>query len=232
MLDVTQLNDRLEVHPHPEAQWYVINQLSKCDDMGLDEAEHILDWFEQERVGRTIKYMNVEDVRRLAEAWTTALIKKGNDIIETEDDLEVLFVTSAGSRFCKLLTKNALIREGKQMSHCVGSMQPGDIYSIRTSTNKPIATLTYEKDNSGRITQLQGKGNGPIHPKYITDTIEVLRFLDVTLDSRWMTKLGYNELADEVWEEIDRNWTNVKEVTVGGTRYFWLPGGPQLKRKG
>jgi hypothetical protein len=226
-----QLSDRITAAKNPETQWFILNRLAQIDGLTLDQAEHVIDWIDSERPDRSLSGMAAKDALRLAEAWTKALVARGDNIIETEEDLEILFTTSSGSRLVKLLTKNALMREGRQMNHCVGSMEPGDIYSIRNKANKAIATLTWTKDDDGRIEQLQGKGNGPIHPKYIKDTLEVLQFIGVELNSRWMEKLGYVQLASEVWHEIDTNWTKVKETTVGGTRYFWLPCGPNLKKK-
>lgn len=231
MLD--QLQDRLAQAKHPEAEWFILNRCQ--ENVSLTEAEHLLDWFDAERLDRPLKGMSLADAKRLAQEWVDALVKRGDHIVETEEDIEVLFTTSRGSRFVKLLTKRALQREGCAMRHCLGSMEPGNHYSIRNAKNRSIATMTIEfsgDDETGRhISQLQGKGNGPIHPKYIADTLEVLQFLKIELNSRWMQKLGYTELATEVWEEIDTNWTNVKECTIGGTRYFWLPGGPHLKKK-
>ena len=73
-------------------------------------------------------------------------------------------------KWVMVFSQKALEREGKLMSHCVGSycdlVKSGHskIYSLRDKKNEPHCTV----EVSGKsIIQMQGKGNGSVDKKYV-----------------------------------------------------------------
>ena len=218
---------------HPDIEWWVTNILQK-QNIDLNEAEHIIDWinqYEQNSGAPTrLRKLSFTDARRLAADWTKRLMKKGQDIVELETDTETVF-TDGKFRVVRLLTKDSFNREGNLMRHCLGSYYGKsniEIYSLRDENNQPHATLELSaKENS--FTQVKGKGNGHIHPKYIKTILTFFKMLDIPVRNTELKNLGYRALTEEIWNELDRNWTGVKEITLGETRYIYIDCEPHIK---
>lgn len=177
--------------------------------LGIDEQghlEHIIDYLESRPKPLRLKKMSVKDAIRLAEQWTKRLEKRGQDIREESGDTEVIQRFKNGFTIVKLVGKNAFLREGKLMRHCVGSYvdKPGVIiYSLRDPLNNPHATFEVISENK-QITQVKGKGNGPIHPDYIDMVVKFLKKIGMNIRESEMTNLGYIKIDSDFKVEIEK----------------------------
>lgn len=188
------------------------------EDQG--EIEHILDYLVSDAAPSRLRSMSYEQAKRGAEKWVAALTKKGNDICETEQDVEVVTECACGNlRWVKLLSKRAYLREGRLMRHCVGSYygKPVSIYSLRDRQNQPHCTIEVDEG----VQQVKGRGNGSIHPKYVSAVLEFVQQFG-TIRSSELRYMGYIELPDVAWELIERRYTNIPTITYGGKRYLYI----------
>lgn len=164
-----------------------------------EEVEHILDYLVSSKAPKRLRKMSYKQAREGAEKWSKANQKKGRHLVDSPADLKLIHNFGNGYTIVELLTKKAYQREGFFMAHCVGGYNPENstIYSYRDSNNNPHATFEVSKSD-GCIQQIKGKGNGPIHPKYI---VPILTFLDkIGMDVREneMRNLGYYYVPEDV----------------------------------
>ena len=202
------------------------------------DVEHIIDYLkhrakkaEEKRHQLRLRKMSIEQAHQKAQEWTKTLIKKGKNIIETEEDVEVVKVWKDGMRMVKLVGENAFKREGKLMSHCVGSYygKAGvEIFSLRDQKNEPHCTI--EKiTKDGYIQQIKGKGNGSIHPRYIKYVIKMLNKIGKEVRGSELSHLGYVALSRDMWTIFDKCYSEVGELTFQGSRYYYTYSKPQPK---
>jgi hypothetical protein len=187
-------------------------------------VEHILDYLASPAAPARLQKMSVADAKRKSDEWSKANQKKGRDLIDTKEDLETIHDFGDGTRIVKLKTRKALQREGFLMSHCVGGWNIGDniqIYSYRDADNMPHATFEVHKSD-GQINQIKGKGNGPIHPKYINPILEFLKAIGMEVRPKDMVNLGYYHIHEdhlEFLKKIEKAWKQV--VMIGGEVYAY-----------
>jgi hypothetical protein len=161
--------------------------------INVSELEHIIDWMNSSDSPRRLQKMNVVDAKRLSEKWMEKNKAKGKGLIDSEDDIKEFMDFDDGSRIVLLQTKKSLEREGNLMSHCLGGYSIRDgyqIYSLRDKKNNPHATFEVAKDGND-ILQIKGKGNGPIHPKYIHRVLAFLKKIGMSIRPSEMVNLGY-----------------------------------------
>lgn len=204
-------------------QWVNTTLAKHIDKTTLGEAEHILDFLKSDRAPKRLRKMSFTQARESAHKWTEALKKRGQDICETEADVDTVKQYKNGARWVKLISKASYLREGNLMSHCVGSYHDKKdltIYSLRDSKNVPHCTMEVRREGS-EVSQVKGKGNGCIHPKYIK---YVLSFCDKVIGKpirpNEMQYLGYIQLEDYEWTFFSQ-FKGMKELTVGGVRYMY-----------
>lgn len=157
------------------------------------QIEHILDYLCSSAAPKRLLKMSIDQAHSNAEKWVKANIKKGRNLVDTDKDIEVIHEYADGSKIVKLLTANAYKREGTLMSHCLGGYAPKEdivIYSYRDNKNHPHATFEVQKQN-GQISQIKGKGNGAIHPKYIHPILDFLTSIGQKPRPSEMKNLGY-----------------------------------------
>lgn len=157
------------------------------------ELEHIIDWMNSSAASERLRKMSIKDAKRLALEWMERNKAKGRNLHDSLDDIEDFMSFKDGSKIVKLKTKKAFEREGFMMSHCLGgySIRNGyDIYSLRDGQNQAHATFEISKNNDD-ILQIKGKGNGPIHPKYIDRVLDFLKKIGMNIRSSEMVNLGY-----------------------------------------
>ena len=160
------------------------------------EIEHIIDYLASDAAPKRLLKMSYPDAKRKADEWSKANQKKGKDLIDSDDDIEVIHDFLDGSKIVRLKTKKAFQREGFLMNHCVGGYDVNDsilIYSYRDEKNMPHATFEVRKE-SGEINQIKGKGNGPIHKKYIHPILAFLKSIGMEIRPSEMVNLGYYHL--------------------------------------
>ena len=85
--------------------------------------------------------------------WHNKLASQASKDTETEGtDYVVEKDFGDGFRFVRLVSKDAYVREGKLMSHCVASYYGRDakIYSLRDKKNLPHCTVEQDKQVKGK----------------------------------------------------------------------------------
>ena len=161
------------------------------------DLEHIIDYLVSDVAPPRLRKMSFVDAKRKAHEWSAKNQKKGKNLVDSPDDIELIHDFLDGSKIVKLKTQKAFQREGFLMSHCVGGYSADNekclIYSYRDKNNMPHATFeVLNKDNS--INQIKGKGNGPIHPKYIHQILAFLKSIGMDIRPNDMQNLGYHHI--------------------------------------
>jgi hypothetical protein len=215
---------------NPEVKWWIDNTLKaalKRDiarPQNVSEVEHILDFLLSDKAPKRLQKMSYDQAKESARKWTEALQKKGQNIVETEDDVEIILRSKkSGFRYVKLVGENAFKREGAIMRHCVASYfgnSEVEVYSLRDENNEPHATIEITK--TGSVNQIKGKGNGSIHPKYISYILKILKYHKMEVRDSEMENLGYItfdpdylKLFEEVYGQ-DYNY-----ISFGGKKYVY-----------
>lgn len=186
-----------------------------------EELEHIVDYFISSAAPKRLQKMSIEDAKRKAKEWSESNQKKGKNLIDTKDDIEIFLSFEDGTRIVKLLSTSAYKREGFLMSHCLGGYSiksEVDIYSYRDKKNMPHATFEVQK-NSNEIVQIKGKGNGPIHPKYIFPVLEFLKKLGLDIRPNDMKNLGYYHIDKSHLEFLKQSDAQKQIHEINGEFY-------------
>lgn len=189
----------------------------KTKQADSSELEHILDFFVSSAAPSRLQKMSIADAKRKTDEWSKANQKKGRDLIDTDEDIETIHDFLDGTKIVLLKTKKAFQREGFLMNHCLGGYNLIDktfIYSYRDSKNIPHATFEVHKDND-TINQIKGKGNGPIHPKYIHPILTFLKAVGQEIRPTDMVNLGYYHLPKDHLEfikNIPDAWKQVANI--------------------
>jgi len=174
---------------------------------GLDvgECEHIIDYLTSDAAPKRLRRMSYAQAKDGADRWSKANQKRGAHLVDGPEDLEVLHDFGDGTKIVKLLTKRAYQREGFFMSHCLGGYDPAKstAYSYRDADNYPHATFEVTRDGE-EITQIKGKGNGPIHPKYIEPILTFLQAIGKEIRPYDMRNLGYYHVTDDTKQMLDQ----------------------------
>lgn len=212
------------------SEWIGAVLAKRSEQKGLDktEAEHVLDYLASGSAPARLRRMSYEQAKTSADKWSKANQKHGRNITEKASDVETIHDFYDGSRIVRLLTKNALQREGFLMSHCVGGYNPDSedihIYSYRDKKNIPHATFEVQKKNS-QIAQIKGKGNGPIHPRYIHPILTFLQSIGLNVRAGEMANLGYHHIPEEIIHlvrAIDGSKQQIQNIF--GEKYLYWSG--------
>jgi hypothetical protein len=135
-----------------------------------------------------------------SEKWHARLAKPVKEIV-AEDGATPFITYPDGFTWRRVEGKDALVREGQMMGHCVGRMNyhqmvlraKTDIVSLRDQQNEPHVTI--EIGEQGTVVhQIKGKANGPVLPKY-------LKYVSDFLKTRTWTRISFDG-AFEIREEI------------------------------
>lgn len=187
------------------------------------DLEHVIDFFVSEAAPSRLQKMSFPDAKRKAKEWSEKNQKKGRNLTDSDKDIELVHDFLDGTKIVRLKTKKSFEREGFLMSHCVGGYSPMTsdmfIYSYRDSKNLPHATFEVRK-NGGEIVQIKGKGNGPIHPKYIHPILAFLKLVGMDIRPNDMKNLGYHHIHKdhiEFLKTIKGAWEQV--TVISGEAY-------------
>lgn len=191
----------------------------------IEDLEHIVDYFVSPAAPTRLQKMSFVDAKRKAKEWSESNQKKGRGLIDSEDDIETIHDFKDGKKIVRLKTKKALQREGFFMSHCVGGYQPDSndfhIYSYRDEKNIPHATFEIRKQNQ-EIVQIKGKGNGPIHPKYIHPILAFLEVIGMKVRPDDMINLGYHYINKDHLNFLKQYPEAIKQVAdINGELYAY-----------
>lgn len=187
------------------------------------ELEHILDFFVSGAAPTRLQKMSFEDAKRKAKEWSEKNQRKGRGFTDSIEDIELIHDFLDGTKIVRLKSKKALEREGFLMSHCVGgysvNTEDMSIYSYRDKNNNPHATFEIRKNDS-EILQIKGKGNGPIHPKYIHPILAFLKSINVNLRPSEMSNLGYYHVDKEHLGFLKSIKNAEKQLTAIGGEWY------------
>lgn len=190
--------------------------ITRIPSIAQQEIEHILDFLVSSAAPPRLQKMSFVDAKRKAKEWSDRSQKKGRDLKDTDEDLEMIHDFLDGTKIVRLKTKKALQREGFLMGHCVGGYSVENpnqfIYSYRDSKNMPHATFEVQKQNN-EIMQIKGKGNGAIHPKYIHPILAFLKTVGMEIRPSDMVNLGYYHL-DKIHLPFLKRFDNFEKQTV------------------
>lgn len=194
--------------------------LKKID---VSELEHVLDFLVSTAAPPRLQKMSIVDAKRKTQEWNEQQQRKGRNLVDSEEDIETIHAFDDGTKIVRLKTKKALQREGFLMNHCVGGYSIDNknqhIYSYRDTENLPHATFEVQKKNQ-EIIQIKGKGNGPIHPKYIHPILAFLKVIGMEIRPPDMVNLGYFHL-DKIFMPFLENIEEAKKqmVEINGETY-------------
>ena len=204
----------------------VLAAKSQKSGINQTEAEHIIDYLVSDAAPSRLRKMSYEQAKSNAEKWTKANQKKGRDIVDGDEDLELIHDFLDGTRIVKLLTKKSYQREGFLMRHCLGAYDPDNtiIYSYRDANNDPHATFEVSTSN-GEIFQIKGKGNGSIHPKYINPILTFLMSIGKQVRPSDMKNLGYYHVKEDAQKImdmfVDKQGNGPKYTTIMNNKYIY-----------
>lgn len=211
---------------HSSVKWIdtILKNYLKKNPEDQGEIEHILDFFISGEAPKRCYKMSYEEAKRGAEQWVEKMHKKAEGITESEEDTKDVLRFDDGYRITQLIGDNAFKREGSLMSHCVASYSDRkdyQVFSLRDPNNKPHCTIGVRGDiESGQIEQIQGKGNGSIHPKYVKYVLAFIQKIGIELRDCTMDNLGYIPLSNCEWELLD-NFSGVQYVKINEKKYFY-----------
>ncbi len=114
-------------------------------------------------------------------------------------------------------TGNFVLEGNILTGNCAGGYSPDSterlIYSYRDANNLPHATFEVQKNNN-EIVQIKGKGNGPIHPRYIHPILEFLKVIGMEIRPNDMVNLGYHHIHKDHLNFLKKNKTAMKQVAI------------------
>ncbi|MFH1158817.1 MAG: PcfJ domain-containing protein [Pseudomonadota bacterium] len=155
-----------DADPFLKKKWEVSGPFSvyefKPDKVLNGKVRHIKDWLVSAQMNNerpSLEGFNLESACKAADRYFNALNKKNKSLFlaENDKDTEAVMSFDGGSRIVKLLTPDALKREGAEMGHCIGGgsydkkLKDGSciFYSLRDARNNPHATFEVEVKNKG-----------------------------------------------------------------------------------
>lgn len=183
----------------------------------VEDVEHILDYLMSSSSPKRLKKMSYEQADLGTKKWVQSNKKKGRNLSDGNDDIELELELGGGFRIVKLMTDTAYKREGTLMSHCLGGYEVDcntSIYSLRDSKNMPHATIEVEKSDD-EIRQVKGKGNGKISTKYIDFLLSFCEHIGRPIRPSEMSNLGYTRIHNDHFEfakSIARNSEKVIKI--------------------
>jgi hypothetical protein len=193
----------------------------------MSEIEHIIDFLHSGVAPKRLKKMSYSEANESAKRWVKTMVKKGVGFEDVEHvDYDVVIDFKDGFKLVKLKTELAFVREGSLMAHCVSSYfnKDSDIYSLRDSRNMPHCTLEIS-DKAEYFNQCKGKGNGPVHHKYISYILDTMKHFDIEIRDSEMIQLGYLNLdsyEDHQREFFLKHFKNTSTFEFKGKRYYYV----------
>lgn len=189
----------------------------------MQELEHIIDYLVSSAAPSRLQKMSFVDAKRKADEWSKAQQKKGRNLTDSADDIERFIKFKSGSCIVLLKTDKAYKREGFLMSHCLGGYSPKSdvlIYSYRDKDNMPHATFEVRK-NDKEVIQIKGKGNGTIHPKYVSPILIFLKKLGMDIRPSDMVNLGYHHIDKCHLDYLRKSKAFEQIAIIGGEPYAY-----------
>lgn len=188
----------------------------------VSELEHVIDWLYSSDAPTRLRKLSIIDAKRLSKEWMERNKSKGKGLNDGDGDIKEFMSFNDDSKIVQLLSKKAFEREGFLMSHCLGGYSVRDgysVYSLRDKNNSPHATFEVSQKDSD-ILQIKGKGNGPIHPKYIHRVLAFLKNLGMDIRPSEMVNLGYYHVPPSHLDLVKEKIKNEKLIKLGNEFYI------------
>lgn len=152
-----------------------------------------------------ISRMSVDQVIQKTNTWKQEVTKN--------DGVQVIHEYPNGYRWVQVISKSALLQEGKEMQNCIRDFNTGTIFSLRNEKNKPHVNIELK---STTITQIKGRQNKPPiekYHKYILSFFndKLISFYDINQTDLFKMGLVYNGIKVEKLD--DKNATNEISLT-------------------
>ena len=182
--------------------------LFKSDNKQLkDQLDHIFDMIRDPDLSNN-QFKKLTGVQSIDQAYQIAnnyFDWKNKQASDEEDypNLKEIMSFSDGFKIVQLKSKKCLDREGKLMSHCVGSYgeevenEGLTVLSLRDSNNNPHATIGIENEE---ITEIKGKGNEPIIEKYRPYIRKYLNKTNYEVDANELLNIGLMNINDKFYD--------------------------------
>ena len=210
------------------------NYLSKSPEVveNQSEIEHIIDFLNSDSAPARLRKMSYKEANESAKRWVKSMIKKGSKLEDVEDvDYDVVIDFNDGFKLVKLKTELAYKREGSLMAHCVSSYfdtKNSSIYSLRDSRNMPHCTMEIPEDATV-VNQCKGKGNGPIHHKYIDYVLKTFSHFKLSVRDSEMQHLGYfNPISSGADKDqikwFKKTFKKCPYIVMNGVKYWYSRG--------
>lgn len=228
------MNKYLQLATKDEVSYWISHNLKNYLDKpstheNISEIEHIIDFLNSDKAPARLKKMSYEEALNRAEKWVKAMVKKGHNVVEEEGvDFEVVIDFKDGFKLIRLMSEKSFKKEGYLMSHCVADYfdKGSRIYSLRDSKGGAHCTLEIPEEGDS-FYQCKGKGNGPIHHKYISYIIETMKHFNIDIRDSEMSNLGYfypeGSGANEgqiAW--FKRQFSQLPTFTWKGKTYYYM----------
>lgn len=193
------------------------------------EIEHIIDFLHSDAAPKRLRKMSYKEANEGAKRWVKTMVKKGMDLEDVEDvDYDVVIDFNDGFKLVKLKSELAYKREGSLMSHCLSSYfnnSDSNIYSLRDSRNMPHCTLEIPK-GADSFYQCKGKGNGPIHHKYIKYVLDTMKHFKIDMRESEMYNLGYfypeSYGNKKQVEWFEKHFSNLPTLKLNNKVYYYI----------
>lgn len=184
--------------------------------------EHVVDWLNSKSAPARLRKLSVSCAVTKTNAWVESNKTRGTKLVDEKGDLET-FMNIDNFKIVKLLTKNAFLREGALMSHCLGGYTPVEgisMFSLRDNKNNPHATLEVRVENK-EVVQIKGKGNGSIHPRYIKAILAFLEKIGMNVRKEDMPNLGYYYIHKDLINYAKMIATKEEFHTIGKETFIF-----------
>ena len=79
-----------------------------------------------------------------------------------------------------------------------------------------------EITSNNYVSQIKGKGNGEVHPRYIKYVLNMLDIMGHSVRDGELKNLGYINLSDELEKFINKHFSNKQIVKIGEKEFFYI----------
>lgn len=177
--------------------------------------------------------MGFDVAEQRAIKWHKTLKQKLQTIeVVVEEGVNIIKSYSDGFSWRSVVDKEALVREGQLMGHCVGNTSYHatvirgklEIVSLRDADNLPHVTI--EIGRSGNtIHQIKGKANGSVanrYLSYIEDFLKTRKWVDINFDKAPSIRESVLEnqvFFAEPWFEFNGYCASLRPISQFGNSY-------------
>lgn len=187
------------------------SSVGKVSLLSRPDAQHVRDWLKAALVNeapwlrnvddhgqpkKLMKLMSVKDCVAEADKEMRKAATRKVRTVQLPGDEELFAELSEGYYLARLWSRNALVREGLEMQHCLGDGAYDDLIgrddyqylSLRDPFGRPHATIEVV---GGRISQIQGKQNQVPVRKYLNILVPHIKRLGLVASADLALYCGF-----------------------------------------